>query len=262
MRKGRRNMEENTRFAREIERQVNQFRDSDERVRCQAAQTLAALGQRAVAALIPYLQAEDVRVQYGVATALGQMGEKALPALTQALALNHASVRRGAAWAIGKIGPLRVGDWPPRSREHPALSALMTAVTDPDASVRQEAAVTLGILRDAQAISALIGALSDAEEQVRVQAARALAQMNGGSGVARQVLANRGLSAEARYAALEVIRQYQEGILPPVYMPNYPLCEIGFFCEQVIREPDESCLPGLREGAKELLEWLKTQSVR
>jgi len=92
----------------------------------------------------------------------------AVPRLLEALAGSDATLRKAAAWGLARIGPAA----------GPARAALLAALRrDPSASVRAEAAHTLGALgseANRPAVPLLFDALGDASETVRFHAAQAL----------------------------------------------------------------------------------------
>ena len=85
---------------------IGALKDTDERVRQQAAWALGAIGAKTAAEpLAQALKDSDSRVRHQAAWALGAIGAKAAaPALAQALKDSDARVRHQAAWALGAIG--------------------------------------------------------------------------------------------------------------------------------------------------------------
>ena len=124
-------------------------------------------------------------------------------------------LRSQAIWILARLEPLE------------AFEPLVTALADPEAWIRKEAAVALGILNDERGVVHLIQALqTDAEADVRKLAAHGLGLRCGGEtiGVLMGVLVNqqeeasvRGMAAEslgscfAREAIPELIRALGDG---------------------------------------------------
>jgi HEAT repeat protein len=136
-----------------------------------ALKACAILGVRAaealpdVAALLPQ---NDYTPE--AALALSFMGAPAVPVLRDALTSDDEEVRREALRSLGKLRE--------RASIDPqlVLPSLLTAASDPDASVREVAVTYLGIVRDepAKEVVALIDALGDDDPAVRSAAATAL----------------------------------------------------------------------------------------
>jgi len=134
--------------------------DDNTFVRWSAAYALGMIGpgaNEAVAALIAALEDPDAQVRGIAADALGMIGpgaKQAVPALIAALKDVHARVRGSAAAALRGIGQNPDGSFSPRNLPPlPAkevrpgatqvISALTTALKDPNASVRNTAADAL-----------------------------------------------------------------------------------------------------------------------
>ena len=113
-----------------------------------------------------------------MARALGNINRPAVIApLTAALADGDAQVKTGALLALQKVSGTRDG------------SAVVPLVSDADAAVRAEAAVTLGMLRAPQGAAALLTALrDDASVTVRRRAAWALGEIHADASTAGPVL--------------------------------------------------------------------------
>ena len=117
--------------------------DPDAGVRQNATIALGKIGAPALDALIAALQDPDRDVRQFAAKALGQIGDpRGIAGLVIALHDTQMDVRSQAAFALSRIGA-------------PAVDALITALQDPDANVRANAARILGQISDARALPAL-----------------------------------------------------------------------------------------------------------
>ncbi len=138
-----------------------------------AYEAAVALGQLEAApeptvreALIGALVHRDPAVQRAAARSLGEMGEAALPSLETALEHADEPMRRSAVEALGWMGP-------------PALDVLIVALHNDAPGVRRTAARALGRLGAAAARSepALVAAIEDPDAEVRQTAAWAIRQV-------------------------------------------------------------------------------------
>jgi HEAT repeat protein len=113
-----------------------------------------------------------------MAAALGRISRPEVVApLTGALAVNDGVVQVAAMQALQSIAGLRDG------------AAVSPLLTSGDASVRAEAATTLGMFHDANATTALVTALqNDASPIVRKRAAWALGEIHASTAVAGPAL--------------------------------------------------------------------------
>jgi HEAT repeat protein len=96
------------------------------------------------------------------ASALVAIGAPAYEPLAKAVTAPGWIARRNAAWGLGALG------------NSEAVPALIAALKDSDAGVREQVAWALGAIGDRRAVEGLIGALSDSAAGVRRQAAWAL----------------------------------------------------------------------------------------
>ncbi len=96
------------------------------------------------------------------AAALVAIGAPARPLLRTTLGSPVWIARRNAAWGLGA------------SRDSEAVPALMDALKDADAGVREQVAWALGAIGDHRAVDGLVAALGDSVASVRKQAAWAL----------------------------------------------------------------------------------------
>ena len=96
------------------------------------------------------------------ASALVAIGTPAYEPLKRTLGGPAWIARKNAAWALGAIGNTE------------AVTALIEALKDTDAGVREQVAWALGAIGDRRAVDGLIGALNDTAAGVRKQAAWAL----------------------------------------------------------------------------------------
>lgn len=143
--------------------------DGCDQVRRRAARSLGELGPGALPAL-PYLVAalDDpaTPVRMEALAAIGRVGpdaEPAMPHMIPLLADEDMRVRTVAGATVKKVGPA-------------AVPYLVDALSDPDAILRERAALLLGQLRayDDRAIEGLLETLTDYDEDVRAAARRAL----------------------------------------------------------------------------------------
>jgi HEAT repeat protein/class 3 adenylate cyclase len=137
---------------------LTSFRADDPDERRAAGAALAAIGAPAIPGLLVALREENVNrnswmVRLEAAERLGLIGDiKAGKALVEALHDKMSNVRWAAAIALGKLAC--------KSSTGPLINSLKS---DPHASVREVAAVSLGLIGEPSAISHLIAALSDNE---------------------------------------------------------------------------------------------------
>lgn len=96
------------------------------------------------------------------ATALVAIGTRAFEPVLGTLRSHLWIARKNSAWALGALDDRR------------AVAALIEALKDVDAAVREQVAWALGAIDDASAVPALIDALRDTSDKVRAQAAWAL----------------------------------------------------------------------------------------
>jgi HEAT repeat protein len=151
------------------------LKDSDARVRSEAATELAIMGptaRMAVRALIQALKDSDSKVRESAALALGKIGPEAcvaIPDLCEALRDADARTRSSAAYAMSFYGPLA----------RPAIPVLTAALEDQDFRVRYGAAWTLGAIgSDAHvSVPALVAKLEDSSPIVKITAAYALCRI-------------------------------------------------------------------------------------
>lgn len=134
-------------------------------VRMHAVKGLGRIGDpRAVEPLIPLLQDKVKAVREDTAAALAHIGRAAVPVLVAALAHSEWLVRLHAVEALGRIKA-------PEAVE-PLLSVLFN---DPDASIREDAARSLGDIGDARAVEFLLVAIET--EGIRSRAIEALGKI-------------------------------------------------------------------------------------
>jgi len=116
--------------------------------------------------LLALLHHPDKNQRIDAAMALGTQADlSALPALLERFAEEpDFFVRENLTWAVVRIGAVAV---PP----------LLELLRHPNPSARQQAALTLGKLKDARAVEALINALQDPQLEVAQRAVHALGQI-------------------------------------------------------------------------------------
>jgi HEAT repeat protein len=136
-----------------------------------ALKAAAILGPRAVEAL-PEVTSALQQPEYAPAAALALsfMGSPAVAPLREAISADEPVVRREALRSLGKLRERASID------PQVVVPALLDALKDPDASVRNIGVTYLGIVRDdpKQEVAGLIAALTDQEPAVREAAAVAL----------------------------------------------------------------------------------------
>ena len=98
-----------------------------------AAWALGQIGPTALASLRPLLSDPDVAVRRGAVESLGWIGSAAIADLSRALKNDSPVARQAAAREIGRLGPDAAS----------AVPALLEAINDRDAKVREEAARAL-----------------------------------------------------------------------------------------------------------------------
>jgi HEAT repeat protein len=143
--------------------------DGCDQVRRRAVRSLGDLGHAALPALphlIAALRDPTNCVRLEAMAALGRIGpdaEPAVPFLVSLLADEETRVRTVAGATLKKIGP-------------ECVPFLVEAMSDPDAILRERAALLLGQLRatDDGSIEVLLEALSDFDDDVRTAARRSL----------------------------------------------------------------------------------------
>jgi bilin biosynthesis protein len=175
-------------------------------VRRAAAKTLAIIADPiAIPTLLhAFLSDEDIVVQGSAIGALARIGEAAVPVLLDILAASEysESTKGYAAWAVAFIGPEAADQlYPALSSDSAdvrcaavsaiahiakdqgterAFKLLLSALTDSDASVRTEAAASLGRFVYAPALPHLILALQDVSGDVRKAAVSSLGRIGDG----------------------------------------------------------------------------------
>lgn len=138
-----------------------------------ACAVLGVLASPAMPDIVPYLGQPDYTAE--AAMALSLIGSDAYAPLANALRSPHAEVRKEAARSLGKLqlrAPLDASD---------VVPALLEALSDPDAGVRQVACTYLGIIHEYPdaAVPALAEMLDDENVEVRAAAATALGSFGG-----------------------------------------------------------------------------------
>lgn len=145
--------------------------DEDTVVRGSSAGALARTGEAAVPALLEILGSpehpEDIKGH--AAWALAFMGSEAADHLYKALNSASLDVRCAVIGALGRVAQER--------SDEKACHLLVSALTDPEATIRTEAAVSLGQVTYPPAVPHLILALQDADLDVRKAAINALGKM-------------------------------------------------------------------------------------
>jgi len=156
--------EENAAWDKYFDYLLKSLRDPEPNARIRAAQILGDnRDPRAVEALGEALGDPDAGVRQNATIALGKIGAPALDALIAALQDPDRDVRQFAAKALGQIGDPR------------GIAGLVIALHDTQMDVRSQAAFALSRI-GAPAVDALITALQDPDANVRANAARILGQ--------------------------------------------------------------------------------------
>lgn len=192
------------------------FKDTDARVRWDAAVALAKIGATAIESLVVALQYGDEAVRLGAVTALGWMRDSNLiESLTLALRDKDEVVRTRAAFALGWTNDPR------------AVEPLIDALKDRSDEVRMQAAVGLGWLRDARAVEPLIALLGDdRSDWVAYAATEALSYIGGDLALkALRFAARYSLNLQVRQAArvnLERLGLNPDHIAPDTPSPPHP----------------------------------------
>jgi len=144
---------------------------TDECIRDDASQALGEIGQEQPAKVLPILlkalDEKDEEVAYAALDSLSVMGRQVKEAV--AVLVKRLNDRRDNVARLAGLRLRRVGT--------PAVSPLVTALTDPNATVRSSAAWTLGGMEPEQvkdALPALRKAVTDPDAEVRKWASWAL----------------------------------------------------------------------------------------
>ena len=146
--------------------------DPAELVRRRAARAIGDFGKEAAPAvpqLIAALRDPEPSVRVDVIGSLGRIGPEAraaAPALIRLLGQEDTRIRTIVGAALRKMGPY-------------AVPYLMKALTEPDAVIRERAAVLLGrigIYHDA-VVQVLLEACSDSEPEIRAAAREAISRL-------------------------------------------------------------------------------------
>lgn len=145
--------------------------DEDTVARSSAAGALAKMGEARVPALLEVIAGSYEQAAKGhAAWALGFMAEEIAPQLYEAMGSESPDVRTAVAGALAKIASEEQGG-------DRAIAILISALEDPAASVRIEAAATLGHIRHQGAFKQLISRLDDRDLEARRAAILALGKI-------------------------------------------------------------------------------------
>jgi len=171
--------------------------DSDEDVRCLAAEALGNLGD--VRALQPLMQAlwdskSKLGVRVAAAKAIGKVkGDGAIQALFRALGDSDRQVHNAAWGALQGFDAALL------------VEPFIGALGDPNETVRSSAAKALGELANRQAVGPLLKALEDTEVAVRSAAAEALGMLGDACAVDPLMNALADCGHNVRFAAAEAL---------------------------------------------------------
>jgi HEAT repeat protein len=169
--------------------------DPDPDVRATAVETLPeGIESEASSLLVPALEDEDERVWRASLRHLAALPEEDLPVLWAALRESPPRKREALLRAVEGIDVHRLArlaadharaeaagdrvmavDLAARAGTAEATPLVLTALEDPDPTVRRRAASALSTLRVASAVAALARTLADPQAEVRVEGVRALA---------------------------------------------------------------------------------------
>jgi HEAT repeat protein len=156
---------------------LSKLKDADKNVRVASATALAGIGvrdNRTLSALSEALKEPDATLRVVIAEALAQLdlqSQDAVTTVTQVLLTDGDPGNR--AWAALSLKGMK------SARMKAAVPALISALKDPDAHVRESAAEALGSICEQarEVVPALIERLhQDSEASVRIQAAQALGE--------------------------------------------------------------------------------------
>ena len=175
--------------------------DEFESAAINASYALAAIGKSAIPALIQTLRGESERASLNAAYALSAMGAEAVPALLDSSSSSSPAVRSAVCFALGEI----------RDTDGDVIGTLARAAKDSEARVRLHAVEALGMKGAAakSAIPALIDNLQDTDTEVRFNAVLSLARLGPEAASATQALAA-ALNDPDRYVrsyAVEALHQ-------------------------------------------------------
>jgi bilin biosynthesis protein len=151
---------------------INSFlNDPDTVVRSSSAGALARTGEASVTALLEILASPDQPqdTKGHAAWALAFIGSEASEHLYKALNSESLDVRCAVIGALGHVAQ--------EQSDEKSCSVLVSALTDPEAIIRTEAAAALGQVDYAAAIPHLILALQDSELDVRKAAINSLGKI-------------------------------------------------------------------------------------
>ncbi|HTY52702.1 MAG TPA: HEAT repeat domain-containing protein [Methanomicrobiales archaeon] len=145
---------------------IRGLRDPDEQAHTIASIALGKIGKEAVLPLTAALREKDGLSRVKIADILAGMGEPALDGIVAALREGDEEVRVLSALVIGEM------------RSPKGVVPLESALGDPSANVRAQAAISLGELGDGHALDALKKvADGDSSPAVRQVAANALVRI-------------------------------------------------------------------------------------
>lgn len=189
---------------------ITVFKDRNLNVRIKAAEELLKIGKPAAEPLIAALKGENPYVREFAAYTLGEIRDRrAVEPLIITLNDKNINVREAGTRALGQIRDPRaimsliaeLNDKDINIRKYateslarirtPAIDPLILVLNDENSYVRQNAAVTLGLIRNPRAIGPLNVALKDKDRRVRNSAAEALERINRRSPMEKFVFAIR-----------------------------------------------------------------------
>ncbi len=173
----------------EIDIQIDLLNESDWVVRREAVITLGEMGdERCIEPLVKCLRDGDWQVREASIEALAMIGSPAVELLLRYV--RDYDARKPAIKTLGKINDERVLDplisflrndefkddatWALAELGKPAINKLMECLDDEDETVRKQAALALGEIKDASSVDALIEKLKDDNWFIRLTAASAL----------------------------------------------------------------------------------------
>ncbi|MDA0337453.1 MAG: HEAT repeat domain-containing protein [bacterium] len=190
------------------EAHIDRLKSIDERNRKPAVEQLAAMGNQIVPRLIVEMSSSYTQVRFEVAHLLGRSRDpRAVPILIQALGDQSANVAQTAAWALGSI------------RSPAAVPALLAYTADVSPGVRHQVAWALGAchgdsLTPALADSAhraVLQALTDPRAEVRQGALLGIRELGLRGAVDQVIELATDDSPEVRYLVVQLLEQLQNG---------------------------------------------------
>ena len=167
-----------------------------------------------VRAQIERLYSEDAAVRREAALALEEMGTEAAPAIPFLVALLHDGTRVAVPDEFGYFSTFSDPGSAAASAlvkmEKPAVKPLLAALTDGDATARENAVYALSWIGDLRGLKPVMAALEDASPEVRQQAAVGLAHFWDLRAVPALVAAAGDRDRKVRTAVISALNDLQD----------------------------------------------------